>query len=54
MIQSFVLNIIEDMMINKILSVNILEEISLVYRISKSNIIHEVFKFIIRNYSNRS
>ena len=29
-------------MVNKILSINILEEISLVYRISKSNVIHEV------------
>jgi len=34
--------------------VNILEEISLVYGILKSNIIHEVFEFIIINYSNRS
>ena len=41
-------------MVNKILSMNIPEGMSLVYRISKNNIIHEVFKFIIRNYSNRS
>ena len=32
----------------------ILEEMSLVYRISKSNAIHEVFEFIIKYHSNRS
>jgi hypothetical protein len=32
----------------------ILEEMSLVYRISGSNVIHEVFEFTIRNYSNRN
>ena len=30
---SFVLNVIEDKIVNKILSMNILEEMSLVYRI---------------------
>ena len=41
-------------MVNKILSMNVLEEMSLVYRISKSNAIHEVFELVIRNYSNRN
>jgi bisphosphoglycerate-dependent phosphoglycerate mutase len=45
---------LEDKMVNKILSMHILKEISLVYRISKSNAIHEVFEFIIRKYSNRN
>ena len=48
MASSFILNVIEDMMINEILSVNILEEMSLIYRISNSNVIHDVFKFIIK------
>jgi hypothetical protein len=45
---------LEDKMVNKILSIYILEEMSLVYRISKSNVIHEVFEFVIINYSNGS
>jgi hypothetical protein len=40
---------LEDKMVNKILSMHILKEISLVYRISHSNVIHEVFEFTIRN-----
>ena len=32
----------------------VVEEMSLVFRISKSNAIHEVFEFIIRYYSNRN
>jgi hypothetical protein len=45
---------LEDKMINKILSIYILEEMSLVYKISQSNVIHEVFEFTIENYSNRN
>jgi hypothetical protein len=33
---------LEDKMVNKILSMHILEEISLMYRISQSNVIHDV------------
>jgi hypothetical protein len=42
------------MTVNMILSMYILEEMFVVYRISKSNVIHEVFEFTIRNYSNRN
>jgi hypothetical protein len=35
-------------MINRILSMYILEEMSLVYRISGSNVIHEVLEYVFR------
>jgi len=34
-------------MVNKILSIHFIEEIALVYRISQSNVIYEIFKFTI-------